>query len=77
MTRNEPLCIATYSSEIEAEMAKINLEQNDIGSFILKDDCGGMQPYLQTFIGVRLMVRTADAESAAKFLVQVRESNGE
>ena len=70
MTDNEPICIAMYLSEFEAEMAKMKLELNGIESFITKDDCGGMQPYLQALTGVRLMVRATDAKLANKLVTQ-------
>jgi hypothetical protein len=45
-----------------------------IDALIAKDDCGGMRPYLQTTTGVRLMVRTKDAETAESLLAQVNDN---
>ena len=69
MTDSEtPVCIATLSSEIEAHIVSLRLESLGIDSFITKDDCGGMRPWLQPITGVRLMVRQSDAQRAADIL---------
>lgn len=73
MQDDEPICVVTYPSEIEAEMARMKLEMKGIGAYIVKDDCGGMRPYLQTITGVHLMVRTKDAEVAESLLTQTNE----
>lgn len=73
MKNDEPTCVATFPSEIEAEMAKMKLALEGIGAFIAKDDCGGMQPYLQTITGVRLLVRAKDVEVAERLLTPVNE----
>ncbi len=65
---NSPVCIATASSEIEADMVHMRLESFGIESFITKDDCGGMRPWLQPITGVRLMVRQSDAQRASDIL---------
>jgi len=70
MTENDPVCIATYSDEMSAEVARAALESNGIYAFVSKDDCGGMRPHWQLTIGVRLMIRKADAEVAAEILQQ-------
>lgn len=70
MTDQEPVCIATYPDEVSAELAAMWLEEGGIGSFVVKDDCGGMLPYLQAVTGVRLMVRASDAEPAAEILTR-------
>ncbi len=68
MATDELICIATFSSEMEAELARIKLAQASIASCILKDDCGGMYPYLQAFTGVRLMVNACTADAAKQAL---------
>jgi len=73
MKNDEPFCVATYPNEIEAEMAKMKLGLEGICAFIFKDDCGGMQPYLQIITGVRLMVRAKDFEAAERLLTHVNE----
>jgi len=75
MNNDEPFCVATYPSEIEAEIAKMKLGIEGIAAFIFKDDCGGMQPYLQTITGVRLMVRAKDFEAAERLLTHVNEDS--
>lgn len=67
------LCIATFSSEIEAELAKAKLEMEGIAAFIAKDDCGGMRPHLQTILGVRLMVSDKVAVVAQRLLHEKNE----
>lgn len=73
MNDDEPTCVATYSNEIEAEMAKMKLGMEGIGAFIAKDDCGGMRPYLQTTTGVRLMVKAKDLEATKRLLTPMNE----
>jgi len=73
MRRTEPVCIATFSSEIEAELAKAKLEMEGIAAFIAKDDCGGMRPHLQTILGVRLMVSDKVAVVAQRLLHEKNE----
>lgn len=63
-----PVMIAEYASELEAEMAKSQLEAEGIESWILKDDAGGMQPQLQITQGVRLFVDEKDVEEALGIL---------
>jgi len=63
-----PVMIAEYTSELEAEMAKSQLEAEGIDSWILKDDAGGMQPQLQMTVGVRLFVDEKDVEEALGIL---------
>ena len=65
---NNPVMIAEYSSELEAEMAKAQLEAEGISSWILKDDAGGMQPQLQYVEGVKLFVDEKNVEEALGIL---------
>jgi hypothetical protein len=60
--------IATFSTEIEAELFRGKLESSGIASFIFKDDCGGMRPHMQLTDGVRLKVADADFEIANDIL---------
>jgi hypothetical protein len=62
------LCVVTCSKEDEAEMVRTLLESNGIESFISRDDCGGWDPWLQTITGLRVMVKTSDAEGALAIL---------
>jgi len=68
MAMDELVCIATFSNEMDAELARITLAHQAIAACILKDDCGGMYPYLQAFTGVRLMVNACDVERAKRAL---------
>ncbi len=70
-----PVCIATLASEIEAHIASLRLESLGIDTFITKDDCGGMRPWLQPITGVRLMVRQSDAQRAKDILKHKRKEN--
>jgi len=49
-------------------MAKMLLAGSGIAAIIEKDDCGGMNPFLQPATGVRLVVRETDAERAEDIL---------
>lgn len=70
---NNPVMIAEYSSELDAEMARSQLEAAEIEAWILKDDAGGMQPQLQMSQGVRLFVDEKDVEEALGILDWVDE----
>ena len=63
-----PVMIAEYGSELDAEMARSQLEAEGIEAWILKDDAGGMQPQLQFSAGVRLFVDEKDVETALSIL---------
>ncbi|MBM3705673.1 MAG: DUF2007 domain-containing protein [Actinobacteria bacterium] len=52
--------IKTYSSRIEAEIAKSFLESHGIKSYIFSDDAGSMVPSQDFVTGVRLMVVKKD-----------------
>ncbi len=67
------VCIATFPSEVEAQLARTHLESNGIDSFISVDDCGGWQPWLQTYTGVRLMVQEDYAGRASGLLKAMEE----
>ncbi len=61
-------CVSTFSSEWNADMARMTLETNGIDSVIFKDDCGGMRPFMQPVTGVKLMVKNSKAQRASKIL---------
>lgn len=74
---DEPLvCIATFPSEQEAEMARMLLETNGMDAFIATDDCGSWEPWLQNSLGVRVLVGRADAGFANELLNAVKNRNG-
>ncbi len=60
--------IATFSTEIDAELLKGKLNSSGIDSFIFKDDCGGMRPHMQITDGVQLKVADVDLETAKVIL---------
>lgn len=67
----EVVVLKTFNNEIEAEMARQMLKDAGVKSFVSKDDGGGMEPQLQQTMGVRLIVNSADAESAQQILSSV------
>ncbi len=60
--------ISSFSNEIEAQIAKGKLEASGIESVIVKDDCGGAYPVLQSIQGVNLKVRENDTDLALDIL---------
>ncbi len=60
--------IRIFSSHEAAQLAASNLEAHSIKCWVNADDCGGMYPNLTAAGGVRLSVRTADAEAAIALL---------
>ncbi len=66
------MCIATFPSEVEAEMARMQLEVNGIRSSISSDDCSSWRPWLQLCTGVRLLVMEEDAVRALEVLQEMK-----
>ncbi len=60
--------IKTFTSKIEAEIAKGFLQSNGINSFIFTDDAGSMYPAQDFVYGVSLMVDKEDYGSAKELL---------
>lgn len=60
--------VKTFSTRIEADIAKAFLESEGIPSSIQADDQGGMRPHLALTGGVKLFVATEQAELAAQLL---------
>ena len=66
MSDTNQICIATFTDEMTAEVAKTNLEAGGIPAFVSKDDCGGMIPFLSMYTKIRLMIDSAhEAEAEA------------
>ena len=63
MTRLE-----TYTSEIEAEIAKGRLESLGVTVVLEKDNCGGMRPHLDLQAGVKLYVPDEEIDKAREIL---------
>jgi hypothetical protein len=60
--------IRTLANEVEANLAKSRLQAAGIDSILTRDDCGGMRPSLTWVQGIKLVVRSGDAERAAAVL---------
>lgn len=60
--------IRTFANEIEAQIAQAVLDANGIDSSLLRDDAGGMMPWLQWLHPIRLVVREADSLEAVELL---------
>jgi hypothetical protein len=60
--------LTTFSSLIDAEIAKSRLEADSIPAIIRKDDYGGMSPALQLTLGVHLFVPRSRFKTARRSL---------
>jgi len=66
---NTIVTVQTYSSRIEAEIAKGLLESEGIKALISADDAGGMRPFPFAYSNsVELKVREEDVEKAKEIL---------
>ena len=66
---SETVCVRTFGSRAEAEIARGILEAAGIQAMVLADDAGGMHPQLGfTSGGVKLMVLSDIQERAATLL---------
>jgi hypothetical protein len=60
--------IRTFANEVDAHLAQAVLDANGIDSFLIRDDAGGMMPWLQWLHPIRLVVREADSIEAVELL---------
>ncbi len=60
--------IRTFGNEFEANLAKSALDAFGIPAMLSHDDCGGQRPHLAIGGGIRLLVRSGDAEEAQEVL---------
>jgi hypothetical protein len=60
--------VRTFQNSVEAEFAQSVLEVNGIVSMLLKDNAGGMLPFLDVLHPVRLVVRQIDVDTAVRVL---------
>jgi hypothetical protein len=67
-TDSELVTIRSFSSESEALVAKSALDAFGIESILSADDCGGQRPHLTLSNGIRLSIRSEDAEEARDVL---------
>ncbi|HUN65327.1 MAG TPA: DUF2007 domain-containing protein [Bacteroidota bacterium] len=60
--------VATFTNELDADLAQATLSAGGIDSYIRNDDIGGMLPALQESTGVKLLVEPASFEEARALL---------
>ena len=60
--------LRTFLNHVDADLAKSALDAADIESVVSADDAGGLRPHLWSGVGVRLLVRSEDAEQADEIL---------
>jgi len=60
--------IRTFTGEAAAYIAQAALEANGISSSLLRDDAGGMMPWLQWLHPIRLVVLEQDSAVALEIL---------
>ena len=64
----ELIAIRTFISEPEAEIAKSALAAFGIECILSRDNCGGQRVHMNMGEGIRLIVRSEDAERAEDVL---------
>ena len=62
------ISVATFSSEMDAELAQATLAAAGIESYLKFEDTGGMMPVLQQSEGVHLLVEEKNVEEARTIL---------
>ena len=60
--------ICVFNDELEANFAKSTLESEGVDSMLSGDNAGGMEPPLSLSQGIKLIVRSEDAERAEAIL---------
>ncbi len=60
--------VRTFQNSVEAEFARAVLDANGIASMLLKDNAGGMLPFLDVLNPVRLVVRQTGVDTAIRLL---------
>lgn len=68
MPSESSFVIRTFSGEAEACIAQAALEANGIPSSLIRDDAGGMMPWLQWLHPIRLVVAESDSAEAREIL---------
>jgi len=63
----ETVVLRTFSTEIDAEVARGHLESHGIAVLVLRDDAGGMKPAFLAH-GIRLLVLERDFRDAEDVL---------
>lgn len=67
MSDTELVVVRTFLNKIDAELAQSALQAAEIESLVSADDAAGVRPSLW-MAGVRLLVRSEDAERANEIL---------
>ena len=67
MTDNTKV-IRTFPNEVEAYVAQAVLDANGIDSELIRDDAGGMMPWLQWLHPIRLIVLESESALATEIL---------
>jgi hypothetical protein len=73
---SDKIVVASFGSELEAELAKGHLEAAGIEASIVKDDGGGMFPSLQGTEGVQLLVARSNEGQARSVLEEKNAGTG-
>jgi len=60
--------IRTFANEVEAYVAQAVLDANGIDSELVRDDAGGMMPWLQWLHPIRLIVLESESAVAIEIL---------
>jgi len=71
------VAVATYSNEIEAELAQTSLSAAGIQSYLKYEDTGGMLPSLQESGGIEVLVEPKNVDEARVILSERAELGGE
>jgi hypothetical protein len=64
----ELVTIRSFNNEVEAELARTELESAGIKSFLSGDDCGGLRPAMTFTNGIKMIVKAGDALRAGEIL---------
>lgn len=68
------ISVATFSSHIEADLAKSALEAAGIDAIVAADDAGGQRPHMAFSQGVVVLVRSEDETAAREVLASAERS---
>jgi len=74
---NSTYVIRTFPNIVEAQVAEAVLAAHGIRSALIRDDAGGMMPWLHTLHPVRLVVREADVQTAVRLLAESDDTGGD
>ena len=74
-TAPDLITIRTFVNEVEANLAKSQLEAAGIDATLARDDCGGLRPSLTFTQGIKLVVRSGDVKRAAAVLTDEHENS--